>query len=188
MAQNYCTGPVHAFIYLPRGLSKNAQYLGTCEKWPRFSIRYQYQGVFNDISGDIPLDFSFKGRDAIVGLDLTRWNEPVHAQIAAMPHGNPARRGEEILGDEGTLMIAEGAAPVLYLVFPYALKPAMAAGGMPPGYRWTAAIPIGPEEHDPQGTTAKKLHLMFHCIRRFDPKTGGMLLYDHNVSGLPPVN
>jgi hypothetical protein len=185
-SQLHCTGPAHIFVYIPRA-GGSVRYLGTCEDAPRIQVKRAFRPVLNDIAGDEPLDLSYLGRSAMISLPLNRYDEAVYALIDAMPNAQAIRRGEEIEGDVGTLMSQEGASCVLYVQFPYATKPAMAVGGMPRGYRFIRAVQIGPDDLFPLGTKARKVHLMFHAIRAYDPKTGHLKLFDHDVTGLPAL-
>lgn len=191
MAQPYCTGPAHIFVGFPARVTRSGatgasiSYLGTCAQKPRIKIRKTYKDVPNDLFGDVPMDKSYKGQDAFVGLDLTRWNEPVAQRIDALPG---TTRGTEAYGDIGTLMVHEYATVVLYIQFPYASKAAFNLGGMPVGYRFPCAVKMDLEIEP--GTDAKVKHYMFHCIRAFSLQGNNIahILYDHNMTGLPAIN
>lgn len=195
MAQPYVTGPAHLYVGL--GASFAPLYLGTAERTPRIEIRPAWDAVFNDIAGGkIPLDWLYEGEEAFVTADVTRWNEPVYTLLSARPRTSTAGavQGQNVPGDIGTLLISENFAFPLWIQFPYVGKAAMAAGNLPPGYRFIAAWLEGPDDLDNLGTMARKTRLVFHCGRAYALSTnaagGGMTftLYDHNMTGLPQIN
>lgn len=184
MAQPYVTGPAHIFIGVgPRGAPL---YLGTSEGEPEIALLPEYDQIMNDISGSRkPMDRQFMGEEAMISAVLTRYNEIVLAAAQARVRGTI--RGAEPFGSIGALMGGEGNAFPLWLVFPYVVKPAMAAGGMPAGYRFVQCF----DESDrmPVGTRARRVHVQFHAQRFLTIAGGGTgLLYDHNVAGLPNPN
>lgn len=184
MTQPYVTGAVHIFIGPMGKQSKatNAQgggggsprYLGTCEAYPTFAIRPAFTPLFNDITGPvIPYDMAFVGEEAFTSCNLTLWDEAVHAQVASRPsHG--VSRGTNSYVEMGSLMIHEGLAISLYLIFPYSVFSAYR--GMPAGYKFHASWAVGPDDHNRQGTTPKRLHLLFHSLRV--PTQSGLELYE----------
>ncbi len=196
MAQAFCTGPCPLYIQL----NANATPLFLChaERFPRIAIRPRYSSVMCDLSGQsVRYDAIYDGEEASVIADVTRWNEGVYALIADRAKTNTgvtANRGTNGFGEIGTLMMTEGVAYLLHIVFPYAAKPAYAT--MPAGYRFFAAFLEGPDDLD-TGSTARKTRLVWSCIRAVQPATGGTTvgsaanafggflqfgLYDNNVS------
>lgn len=196
MAQLYCTGPAHVFIatsiYSQGGpQSTGILYLGTCEDAPDIQLGPEYEPVRNDISGKKkPFDMQYQGEDALISLDLNRYNEAVYAIIANRPL-RAGGRGVDTGIDIGALIATEGGQINVYVQFPF--NPAKAAmmnaanGPMPPGYRFPFCVPIGPEKLS-MGTKPKKVHLLMYAWQAWFPQTQSFLLYDFNMSGLPPIN
>lgn len=184
MANLYVTGPAHIFVQLPGIAGPQAySYLGTAERYPKISIRPANEPVFNDIGGKVPFDMAHMGEEAFVSADISRWNEPVYAALAARPRPGSGTRGVNVAGDIGTLYVTEGFAYSLAVLFPYAAKLVYAAAGMPAGYRFLSSYLVGPDELEPLGTTPRKIRLMWHCLRTYDPSTGSLFLYDHDMTG-----
>lgn len=193
MASPYVTGPVDAWA----NIGGTPRFIGHCERSPSVQLRPYYDPVFNDLAGQrVPLDVVYQSCDAMISLDLTRYNESTYLLLASRP-GNVIR-GTNIPGDIGTLMLGEGKAFTLWLRFPYAAKPPMqqavsnvSGGPMPAGYRFAAAYLEGPDDLGPLGTTARRLRLNFHALPLLIAGGNSPLgaatffLYDHDVSALP---
>lgn len=206
MAQPYVTGPALLYVGVtsssPGGTSNKAVFLGTAEQSPVIEIRPDYEPVFNDLRGSKkPFDLAFEGEEAFTFADLTRWNESVYAALAARPRavsalgaggavagglGLAPTRGVNIAGDIGTLQLTENQSFTLWVVFPYASKPAMAS--MPAGYRFPFTVFEGPDLLKPLGTRPRKIHVVFHHMAGFNPATGAFFTYDTNTAGLPGIN
>jgi hypothetical protein len=182
MATPYCTGP--ALIYVrPPALSGPA-FFGTTERTPRIQIRPAWSPVYNDLGGSkVPFDMMYEGEESLESGTFTRWNELIHATLANRP-STLGSRGRNVAGDIGTYMIAEGMAYTLWMVFPYASKALFAANNMPPGYRFPFSWLEGPDDLDENGTNPRKIGLLWHSLRGFDPSTGSFLLYDHDMSAV----
>lgn len=194
MAQLYTTGPAHMFVAFGAGGGSVTPplYLGTCQEKPRIQLRPIYEDVKNDLSAGATFDKQFGLEEAFIAADLNRFNESTVALVQArnqLPIAAAIGRGAFPLGAVGTLMNTEGVAMTLWLQFPYAAKPAYAAGAnaMVPGYRFAAVAAVGPDEIEP-GTRVMRKLLMFHAIPLYNATTGGFLLYDFNVAGLPSPN
>jgi hypothetical protein len=200
MATFYSTGPVQVWVgpqvispaygtVLPTG---SIRYLGTAEVSPQAEIRRQYQPAYNDLSGAVPFDLNFLGEDAVIAIDLTRWNETTYAALAnapaqlaspgIIPRGSyPAIGGA---GGMGSLQAHDGFSVVVYMVFPYGF-PAInnipgRTFGMPGGYRWMGASLINDKFHQ-MGAKYRKLHLTFQCAPIFNYLTNNFTLYDNSV-------
>jgi hypothetical protein len=197
---------VHIFVGVggyvgsaPAMLAKSPAYLGTGERAPRPSFRPAFEPVMNDLTGSrIPYDWMFEGEEAIVTVRLTRWDEPTLAalQNRTGPAGQP--RGVNFANDVGTLMLTEGAAYPLWLLFPFGIpgigKPAMIAGGLPQGYHFYAAFLEGPDDRDSLGTNPATVDLTWHCGRVFSSSGAnniprlGTVLFDHDMSAVNTMN
>lgn len=210
MAQLFCTGPAHIYIGVPnitRGFIRTTKptstsyaggasvslegvdvavtplYLGTAEKTPKITLRPAWREAFADQGGEVPHDVAFAGEEAFVSADISRWNETTYNVLASRPSHTAGARGASLLGEIGTLMVTEGRTAPLWVVFPYALKPAYAS--MPGGYHFVASFLVGPDELEPLGTNPRKIRLIWRCLRKYIPGSGTYQLYDHNVNGLP---
>jgi hypothetical protein len=194
MAQQYVTGPCSIFVDTGSISGTTPPlFLGHSERGPRIQIRPQFSMTYVDLGGQkVPFDAVYDGEDAIVSADLTRWNEDVYTALAIKSgvSGN-ANRGLDEPGDIGTLMVYEGAATQLWLKFPYSAKASMIT--MPDGYRFVAAI-LQTDDLPELGTKARKISLVWHCMRRFDPEVtnetgqGSFTLFDHDMTGLPAID
>ncbi len=198
MAQPFVTGAVPIFCGV--GGSASPIFLGHSERYPRIEIRPSFSPVFVDVAGQkVPYDYVYDGEEAYVTADVTRFNEATYAIIADRAATNNTNglailRGNNAPGEIGTLMVTEGIAYGLWLPFFYSTKAAMAT--MPPGYHFAAAFLEGPDTLDPLGTAPRKIHMVWHCVRKFDTTQsnsfgwGGFNLYDNNPAsfvGLPPA-
>lgn len=191
MAQVYVTGPCSVWVGIGDGSTGSATptFLGHAEKSPSIQIRPQFSPVFNDLAGQrVPIDYLYDGEEAMVSVDLTRYNEATYRSIASRPTMT-ATRGTNIPGDIGTLMALEGKTFPLWLNFPYAAKTVMSAGAMPAGYHFYAAFLEGPDGLDSLSTSNRRLRLNFHCIRKMTLEstelgTGAFYLYDHDVTAV----
>jgi hypothetical protein len=192
MAQLYCTGPVDLWI----GFNfESPDFLGHSERGPSFQVRPQYSPVFVDLGGqNVPFDTVYDGEDAMVTVDLTRWNNGLLEII--QDKAGLTGPGSDAPGNIGTLMVTEGSAYQLYLHFPYAAKAAFSNqtnGALPAGYRFRAAF-LETDDSPDLGTKAKKQHLVFHCLRTFDPSVvnafgyGELQLFDFEMSGVSTGN
>ena len=197
MAQDYCTGPVDIWVGIGNGLAIDGGagspvFLGHGERGPRISLKHAWEPVFNDLSGSqIPYDYMYEGTEALIFVDLTRWNELVFQEITNLFNsfnrqtpGSDA--GTDLAGSRGALVLTEGYYLPLWLHFPYAIKPAM--NTLPAGYRFRATIMEGPDDRDPLGTSPNKIRLAWHAISLFDPVTGAFTLYDFDMTALGVIN
>lgn len=186
MAQLYCTGPAHIYAAPPGALGA-LSYLGTCEDAPVIRINAEFEPVRNDIGGKRkPFDMQYQGEDALISIDLNRYNESVYSLLAARPAG-ASPRGSDVLTDIGTLVMTEGAQSAIVVQFPFVAKASMVAGGMPPGYYFPTCVTIAPEELR-QGTRPKKVNMVFYAWSQWSPVTQGFLLYSNVLPALPTIN
>ena|ERR1051326_8431687 len=187
-AQLWTTGPAHLYIGPTNPsspLTASALYLGTAEVAPQIEILAKYAPVFNDLAGSqVPFDTIFEGEMGHTFVELNRFNEATLAIAQNRPnHFTSGTRGSNVGGDVGTLMLTEGKAFSVYVVFPYASKPAYA--GMPAGYRFPFSVLLSPDRFTKLGTRERKVALIFEHLRGFYPATGVFGLYDNVVAGLP---
>lgn len=191
MAQLYTSGPCHIFL---NGLLVNTpQYLGTSEFSPHVELVPMYEDVFNAIGGRVPFDKAYQGEVGIINFRLNRFNYLMYQALAARPRsplavGTGPALGVNAAGDVGSLVLTEGLALGLVLQFQFGAqgqspKPAMVTGAMPAGYYFPAAVPIGPDKHDPLGTLPEVIDITFFALRAFNPITQTFGLYSQT---LPP--
>lgn len=200
MATFYCTGPVQLWVG-PQVISpaygttlptSPIRYLGTAEVSPQAEIRRQYQPAYNDLSGAVPFDLNFLGEDAVLAIDLTRWNETTYQAIARAPGQlNSAAAtpgGYGTVGPAmgmGALQAHDGNSLTVYMAFPYGSAAAAQnipgrTFGMTNGYRWMGGSLINDKLHQ-MGSKYRKLHLTFQFAPVFNFLTNAMTLYDFSV-------
>lgn len=183
MAQLYATGPVYVFCAVDTG--GGLLYLGTGERAPRISITPAYRDVQCDLGGEAPFDTMYSGNSGRVTVTLMRYNEAVLRKIEDYAASLHLIRGQEDPGEIGSLMLTEGLAYQLVLVFPYATKTAFA--DMPAGYNFLAAYVRGPDDIESGTSNPKKVQITWQCLRKFDITNqnnfgaGSFKLYDHNI-------
>lgn len=197
MAQPYCTGPVDLWVGIGGGVGVDGGqgspvFLGHGERGPRISLKHAWEPVFNDLSGSqIPFDYMYEGTEALIFVDLTRWNEEVFQEITNIFNNvNRSTPGTEtgfdLAGSRGTLVNTEGYGVKLWLHFPYSVKPAMDT--LVSGYRFASTILEGPDDRDPLGTSPNKIRCAWHAISLFDAQSGAFLLYDYDMTSLGAIN
>lgn len=196
MAQPYVSGPAHIYVGFKTSPDPTVPgtmfFLGHAERSPKISVRPQYSPVFVSLGGTVPFDWTYQGEEALIVANLTRWNENIYQAIAAkgrgpaaLAAGGASGRGIDLAGEIGSLMVHERIGVTLTLVFPYATKAAMA--GQPLGYRFIFAQ-LENDELDRLGTEARSIPLVFRAARSFNSATGSFVLFDHNITGIPPIN
>lgn len=195
MAKLWSTGPALVYIEFQGiagmtkvpGQANSALFLGTAEDAPEIDLIPFYRKVYADSRGQRngpEATKAFLGETALVAVNLNRFNEPVLQQVQARPnHANDTKPGAiDDVNDVGTLIAEENKFLTVYVQFPYARFSAYS--GMPPGYRFPGATPVGPDRLRSLGTNgARAVLLAFDCI---EDDTG--VLYDYQVGGLPPPN
>ncbi len=201
--QLWSTGPALIYVGGPSTAPGSAFFVGTCETKPAIDINFAFKPVMNDLAGDVSMDEMFVGMDGMVTIDLNKFNYPTAEALATLPNtagaltGAPtSAAGINIPGDIGSLMFTEGLGFILYIRFPYALKPAYGSGvgppvgnGMVPGYRFPACKVN--KESIASGTTPHNKRFIIDCKRAFDPSVqnnygyGKFTCFDTAVSGLP---
>jgi hypothetical protein len=172
MAQLWTTGPAFLYVGINGLTNRGPVFVGTDEDGPTIEIGPRYQEVKNDIGGDEAMDDSYQGRSATIDYNLNRWEE---VAIAALEQTNPfsnSLRGTDDPGDVGSLMITEGKAFSLWVVFPYAVTSPIAAIakaamlGMPAGYHFYATI-LTTDNHTRLGTKPRRLRFGFKARRLY---------------------
>ena len=180
------TGPIHVFAGVGNGGAM--LYLGTGKRAPRWVFECAFIPFHNDLGGSvIPFDEIYAGTRGLISMDLNRFDRLTLNRVESVPNFLNANAGAQGAFDQGTMMIQEGAAYPLVMTFPYFSKPAYRALGMPPGIRFLACWAMGPDGWNNNGTDAQEINLIWAPTRRYIPATGGWLLADNVVAGLPPI-
>ena len=174
-----CSGPVGFYVTTDNG----TQYLGTAQTKPRILWRRIFEPVYNDVGGSIPFDMQYMGHDALVIADINKIDQSVLETLQQMPMIS-APFGEEPFGSMGTLMIQEGKAATLALVFPYGGGGEAAKPGtkLPSGVTFEAAWLLGPDDQQ-VGTVHEQVRVIFQCLRTYDEGTGAFRLCSLAAAG-----
>ena len=196
MASIYSTGPAYVYIGFlnkPEPLTTDGEvillgddidifFLGTCEDAPEIELQPIYVDVRSDTGGvSVPFDKIFDGQTARILLPrMNRFNWDVYKMLQGVPNvGLTNNMAKNVAGDIGALMLREGSAVGVWIVFPYA-DPFLAFGtpeDMPRGYHFPGGLFVGPNNLKP-GTEDLKNSLLFQAIPVFDKKDGSFTLYD----------
>lgn len=195
MAKQFVTGPCDIFVNfgIIDGVLTEPKFLGHSERGPRIQIRPQYTMTYVDITGlRTGFDAIYDGEDALVSFQLNRWNPSIYHETSH-PFSRNSARGESRSGDVGTLMVYEGAARYLWIRFPHQAKSSYTE--QVAGYRFHAAF-LQTDDLTDLGSKPRKIQLVFHCLRRgnftnedFLALGNGLFtLFDHDMSGLPPID
>lgn len=176
--QPYVTGPTPLFA--SQSGSSTPRLLGTCEGGVQIKPSIvAYDAVGNDIGGSmLSVDDTYQGEEWSVSGVLTVFDWAILEMLAARPFTS-STPGTSIFGEIGTLMIAEGAYPQLWALFPYATK-AYQSSSIVAGYHFFAAKFLGPELTG--STKAQRSPVAFECKRKI--QAGGIFkTYDHSMTG-----
>lgn len=202
MTQPYASGPVFVYVgwndnslirrRFPQAFRRGTPlYLGTGEVAPESEIRRSWEPVMNDLSGGVAHDMVFRGQEAFTNLNLTRWNESVLRLVQDCPYQLGSNgRGYNSAAEMGSLMIQEGLAFSLYLLYGNRNDPAMRDGvnSMPRGFRFPSNTwSEGPDVRQ-VGSRANKVRLLFHSIPAYDENSATLILYDEDVSAVERVS
>lgn len=171
-------GPAHIY-YAVGGITGLWTYLGTSETAPIIRPMPEYGPVFTDQGGPLKqTDWMYGGEDGMVVVRLNRWDDlGAYDTLRARPtHAGTGIGGQNNLSDIGSFMLADKQALGLIVQFPDFSTTWNVAQGMPPGYRFFAAEPFGPDEIKP-GTDTETLDLVFRCMR--------VPVYSNGVTAMP---
>lgn len=193
-SQLYTSGPAHVYW--------GQLYLGTARVKPYIEIIPAWSRFYSDETGRVvPRDESFDMEHAVIVAELNRIDFAVYQLLTPQKYegqGLPTykggyaglkKAGSYTFDATGTMVIAEGFAQDLRIVFPY--SPVTAFAGMPPGYRFPTTVFEGPDRFSDMGISDLALTLTWHAL----PSLGGTpglqnwILYDNLASsfqGLAP--
>lgn len=182
--QVWVPGPLFVFV-AGGGAAVGTEYLGTSERGVSVTFNYAFKPVFNDLAGPIiPFDRLMAGRDATVSGKFNRFKEQTYRHII-----NPtpildsqvnSDFGVDAFGSTGTLMVQEGFAYQLLLIFPYSLSSSME--GQPKGIRFVAATIDGHALPNLGAGQERQLDLSWYCGRIFVDSLGKPA-YDSSFAG-----
>lgn len=159
------------------------RYLGTAKISPRIQLKPSWEPVQNDLSGNVPMDTAYMGEEGLSSIDFTRWDNSVYQVLSSRPKGFGGIPGTNGRLDIGSLMLTEGLAYTVWILFPFATQKA-AYSTLNAGYRFPASYLVGPDEHEQMGTHPKTLYLIFHHLRTFNASTGTFTCYDFNMQAV----
>lgn len=187
MGQPFVPGPVPLWIAFGT-IPGTPLFLGVSTRGISISFDPEYVPLVTDISGSVPLDYSYAGCGAVIQASLPAWDEIVYSQISDYAGIVPGSvRGEDRFGEIGTLMGFEGASMHLYLPFPYQQK--LAYQNMIQGMHFFATF-LERDTLPERGTRPATLDLVFRAIRQPVVNVNGVVgaslfrLYDHDVSAV----
>jgi len=168
---------------------QNTYYLGTGEDPPEIRIRPAFRTIKNvDFGHDATYDKAYMGRDAIITMTLSEWDEATYRIVAARMNTralNPSNRGTDNADAIGSLLVSEGLALTLYLQFP-TTQARTKINGMPDGYRFLCAYPM--EELVMPGTRYNTLKLTWHAWKLYNSQAKqDQILFDHDMGVLPTL-
>jgi hypothetical protein len=191
MASPFATGPCDLFVAWA-GLAAPV-YLGASQRGPRFQVRRRFEPFYVDLGGSVSFDEIYGGTDALVSLDLVRfnWNVLTGIESAASPGG--AFPFIDFAGEIGAMIGTENLGIGLWMRFNYATKPVFAANGMPRGLRFPLVKLLSEDWQDLAPPNPVKIPVVFHAQRLFDPSyisplgygSGKFGLCDNDLSLLP---
>lgn len=155
-------------------------FFGWGESAPDPEFLPEYENLMSDLGGTRkPWDKIFEGADARVSITSTIWDEDVLQ--SCMSYTKTSLPGVVGNYDVGTLMHAEKRSYQLWLVYPYQVKPFMAAANMRKGYHFYGAMIEGPVRRK-QGTGGNKVSLSWYCGI---PRINGIgACYDFDMSAV----
>lgn len=162
---NQIPPPIAIFIEQLRNFFFSV-FLGTTEGTPTIEILPGWEGVETDAGGSKnPSERLSEGEEAIIRMDLTRYNEPVYEALAARSQTNAFLGRFPGFGQVGKAMALEGLTLPLWLVFPYTAKAVFGLTGQPPGYRFFQSILEGPDRLERLGSVPRLTGLQFRAQR-----------------------
>ena len=151
-------------------------FFGWSQRYPQVKLRPTYRPWHTDKGGPLlGSDYWYCGAECSVTVDMTVWNENCYAMMQSYAGAN--YRGQDLQGDVGRWMAAEGAVFQLYVIFPYNSGIYLQ---MPPGLHFFGTFLD--DDASFNGSTARKLRLTWRCIRMFNPLDQSYSLYDTNIA------
>lgn len=150
----------------------------------------------NDIGGrKVPMEQAFENEECFITAELNRFSWTAMRFLRNRVTGVAGTNGVFTTTSIGSLMLTEGWANTLYLIYPYALaKPFnqnAVNGALPAGYALPGAIFEGPDVEE-GGTEEQQQIVQFRCLPYFNLPSNPLAftLYTQLAappSGLPPI-
>lgn len=187
MAIPFVPGPAPIWVASQtRGNQKpRPEFLGFSERGVNLALTPSYSPYHVDVAGGTALDYSYQGQSASISVDLTRWRPSTLAKIEDYVGKSLGRAGFDFGGEIGALMVHEGLALTMWVLFPYAAKAAYA--GNPGGYRFFNVV-LESESLPERGARPARVHLNFRALRGLvinqQYKYGLLGLYDYDMSAV----
>ncbi len=152
-------------------------FLGTAKFPPKITTIPVYRPIYDDnVSKEIPADYTWDGEWGIVTCELNLYNEGVFEALAARPiPGTP--RGKYLASDVGRLILSNSYSHELFVTWPKANQLVGLLLGQPAGYHFYTSVLFGPDELS-VGSTAKSIRMVWHCLPARDPD-GDFQLYEN---------
>jgi hypothetical protein len=128
------------------------QFYGWTREGPDITENVNFYQVMNDLTGPrLSMDEGFAGREDLVSLVMTAWDQNIDNQLENQMNPTAARangvaRGQNALSDMGTLMISEGLTCGMWLVKMAGTKAVNIAVGLPLGRYYMCTICVGPNK------------------------------------------
>lgn len=183
MSRIYVTGP--ADISVGTGTDGALEHLGWSTRGFPIQLRPYFEDIQTDLTGpSVPGDVMYAGMDAIIRIELARFNWGVLEKLQGFLRG--ATSGEIATATIGTLLRCEGAAVRLLIRAPFASK-TDCFPDMPPAWNFLVAYLAEPIEI-PVGTRASTPSIAFRAIPDVQSTTSGGVLFDEDVTGAPALN
>ncbi len=176
--QNWVTGAAQFFVGLGQGGALLP--LGLSEQPPQISTSVEFEDVFADVGGNVPVDASLAAEMAMITVNLGIYNESVYQLLESrLIGGTPGSIAAQGIG---TLMNQEGHAFRLLLNFPYAGKNAYSA------MQSCRNFPLAHlyQSYDLSPSTKRKvIHMVFRALPVINYSTGASTLWNTNNAGMP---
>lgn len=182
-AQLYTTGP--AYLYVFTQINQAVEYLGTARVKPYIEIVPQFSSFFSDQTGRVvPADQSFDMEHGIVIADLNRIDWDVYEELSSAKFGGVSGSTPGYSdASMGTMIIAEGNAIGLFVVFPKSAVSQYAS--LPPGYHFPNCVFCGPDKFTDMGNSDASVTMTWRALnlRSVDNWT----MYDYTGFGDLPT-
>lgn len=186
----HATGPVDIWCQW----ESSPVFLGFGTRAPHLEIRPVQNPVMCDLTAGAPIDKVYASEVGVVSVELVRFNMIVVERLQSRASNTAVPvdigpRGFNPPGRLGSLLVAEGCAPRLFLRFPYWSKQAMINARLPRGYRFLAAT-LMPDASDFGASDAVKIRLTWECLPVLDTSVTntfgvfGTKLYDHDMTAI----
>lgn len=186
MSQGFVPGPCQVFV--GTGTSKAWEFLGLSEDGVQLQLLSSFEDIYNDAGGPmVPIDVQWMGEQAYMSMTMNKYNESVLQKCAARRVGTGIVPGACEVNGLGSLMIAEGFAYPILLLFPYRAK-TFQNNVIVPCYNFSAGW-LQDDFSIPLSVRLKRPRVIFRAIPLWDTLTLQYVLYTNVLPDpLPSVN